>query len=50
MNDFLYEGGYAAYVWSAYAISALSLIVLGAWTMASYRRAKAKVERIGKPR
>jgi heme exporter protein CcmD len=47
MSDFIYEGGYAAYVWSAYAISALSLALLGAWTVTNYRKAKVKIDRLG---
>lgn len=43
MSDFLYEGGYASYVWSAFAISALSLTLLGYWTQSGYRRAAAKL-------
>jgi heme exporter protein CcmD len=45
MSDFLYEGGYASYVWSAFAISALSLTLLGFWIAASYRKAVTKLAR-----
>ncbi len=45
MSDFLYEGGYASYVWSAFAISALALTVLGFWTVSGYRRAVGKLAR-----
>lgn len=43
MSDFLYEGGYASYVWSSFAISAIALAALGLWTMSGYRRAAAKL-------
>ncbi len=45
MSDFLYEGGYASYVWSAFAISAASLIILGYWTLSGYHRAVGKLAR-----
>ena len=44
MNDFLFEGGYAAYVWPAYLISALALGALTAWTIGAYRKAKAELK------
>jgi heme exporter protein D len=34
---------YGAYIWPAYAISALALIGLTVWTVAAWRRAKAKL-------
>jgi heme exporter protein CcmD len=40
MNDFLFEGGYAAYVWSAYAISAAGIGAMVVLTLAAYRRAR----------
>lgn len=43
MNDFLTQGGFAAYVWPAYGISALALILLGLWAVDGYRKAKAKL-------
>ena len=36
-------GQYGAYIWPAYAISALALAGLTAWTVAAWRRAKAKL-------
>jgi heme exporter protein D len=36
-------GPYGAYIWPAYAISALALIGLIVWTVAAWRRAKAKL-------
>jgi heme exporter protein D len=38
MSDFLAMGGYAAYVWASYALSAA---VLGAIAVSSLRRLKA---------
>jgi len=40
MSDFLSQGGFALYVWSAYAASALGLAFLIAATLAAWRRAK----------
>ena len=36
-------GPYGAYIWPAYAISALALIGLTVWTVTAWRRAKAKL-------
>jgi heme exporter protein D len=46
MSDFLSQGGYAAYVWPAYLISALALAALAAWTLMAYRKAKAELARL----
>jgi len=43
MHDFLTQGGFGAYVWPAYGISALALILLGLWTVTGYRKSKAKL-------
>jgi heme exporter protein D len=43
MNSFLTQGGFAAYVWPAYGISALALGLLGLWIVSEYRSAKAKL-------
>jgi heme exporter protein CcmD len=43
MNDFLHQGGYAFYVWSAYGISALALAGLTVWVMIGWRAAKARL-------
>jgi len=40
---------YGAYIWPAYAISALALIGATAWTLAAWRRAKARLEALEKP-
>ncbi len=43
MNDFLHQGGYAFYVWSAYGISALALAGLTAWVLTGWYQAKARL-------
>ena len=40
MSDFLSQGGYGVYVWSAYAVSVLGVGVLIASTLAAWRKAK----------
>ena len=40
MRDFLFQGGYAFYVWSAYAVSVLGVGYLNASTLAAWRKAK----------
>ncbi|MGA7674775.1 MAG: heme exporter protein CcmD [Rhizomicrobium sp.] len=40
MSDFLYQGGYAFYVWSAYAISAVGIGFMVVTTLAAWRKAK----------
>jgi heme exporter protein D len=37
-------GGYADFVWPAYAVSALGLVGALAWTLASYSAAKARLK------
>jgi heme exporter protein D len=44
MSDFLNQGGYGFYVWSSYGISAIGLGVLIVWTVASWRKAKARLQ------
>ena len=43
MSAFLHMGGYAAYVWPAYAISAGALIIATLVTLRSYRKSKARL-------
>jgi heme exporter protein CcmD len=40
MIDFLFQGGYALYVWPAYAASALGLGALIVATLAAWHKAK----------
>jgi len=40
MNDFLSQGGYALYVWPAYAASAIGLGCMIVATLAAWRKAK----------
>ena len=40
MSDFLTQGGYGVYVWSAYAVSVLGIGFLIAQTLAAWRKAK----------
>jgi heme exporter protein D len=49
MSGFFAMGGYAAYVWPAYAVT---LVLLGggvAMTLRAYNRAKAQLARLEKP-
>jgi heme exporter protein CcmD len=41
-------GGYAVFIWPAYAISALALGGATVWTLAAWRRAKAKLAALEK--
>lgn len=43
MSEFFNMGGYAAYIWPAYGISALVLVGLTWESLASYRRASRDV-------
>ena len=36
-------GAYGVYIWPAYGISALAILGAIAWTLAAWRRAKAKL-------
>ena len=36
-------GTYSVYIWPAYAISALAIIGATVWTLAAWRRAKARL-------
>jgi heme exporter protein D len=41
-------GAYAVYIWPAYGISALALIGATWWSVAAWRRAKAKLAALEK--
>lgn len=43
MADFLRMGGYAAFVWPAYGVSAAGLIAALVLTLSAYKRAKTKL-------
>ena len=43
MSEFFGQGGYAEYVWPAYAISAVALIWLSAWSLGAYSKARARL-------
>lgn len=48
MNEFLAMGGYAATIWPAYGISLLALAGATLWTVAAWRRAKARLAALEK--
>ncbi len=41
-------GAYAAYIWPAYGVSAVAVIGATVWTVAGWRRAKAKLAALEK--
>lgn len=44
MSDFLFEGGYAFYVWTAYGLSALGIGLMVVLTLRAYGKAKRAVQ------
>ncbi|HUJ02080.1 MAG TPA: heme exporter protein CcmD [Rhizomicrobium sp.] len=48
--DFLAMGGYAAFVWPSYGISAIGLIAALAMTLSAYGRARARLAELEKNR
>jgi heme exporter protein CcmD len=44
MSDFLFQGGYGFYVWSAYAVSVLGVGFLIVSTLAAWRKAKRALD------
>lgn len=44
MSGFWAMDGYAAYVWPAYAVSAVGLIGALVWTLSAYAAAKKRVK------
>ena len=46
LDTFFAMGGYAVYVWPAYAAALVMLGGLTAWSFAGYRRAQRELERL----
>lgn len=46
MENFLAMGGYAAYVWPAYAVSLIGLIGAAIWTVSAERRLRLRLSAI----
>ena len=46
VSDFLAMGGYARFVWPAYAVAAIVLIGLLVWSLAAYRRTGRQLKRL----
>jgi heme exporter protein D len=46
LDAFLAMGGYAQYVWPAYAVALLVLGGLAAWSITGYRRARRELEEL----
>jgi heme exporter protein D len=44
MNAFFAMGGYAVFVWPAYAISVVFLLMMAIATLRAYARAKKQIE------
>jgi heme exporter protein D len=49
MSELLNMGGYAAFVWPAYGVSALGLGVAIIFTLRGYARAKSRLDALEKP-
>ena len=50
LADFLAMGGYAAYVWSAYGVTAAVMASLLLWCLGDYRRRQRELERLQRDR
>jgi heme exporter protein D len=46
MAEFFAMGGYAAYVWPAYAATILTLVVAGVATLRAHAKARENVQRL----
>ena len=46
LRDFLAMGGYASFVWPAYAVAAIVLAGLGVHSLAAYRRCQRELARL----
>ncbi len=49
MSEFFAMGGYAAFIWPAYGISALLLGAAAVFTVRAYRNARAQLATLEKP-
>lgn len=49
MSAVLAMGGYGAFVWPAYGVTALAIAAAIAFTVRAYRRAKARLALLEKP-
>ncbi len=45
-QGFFHMGGYAAYVWSSYGVSAAALLALTLWSWGRYAQIKAKLAKL----
>ena len=43
-------GPYSDFIWPAYAVSALGLLIATLWTWASWRKARSRLPRLKEPR
>jgi heme exporter protein CcmD len=48
MTDFITQGGYAAFVWPAYIISAIAIGAMIGLTLSAYAKAKRALARLEK--
>lgn len=48
MSEFLSMGGYGAYVWTAYGVTALALVLLFVWSWYGARAREAELEQVRK--
>ncbi len=48
MSDFFAMGGYGAYVWTAYGVTALSLLLLFLWSWLGARARETELEQVRK--
>lgn len=48
MNDFLSMGGYGAYVWPAYAVSAVTIAAVAVWIALRARSARRRLGELEK--
>jgi heme exporter protein CcmD len=46
MSSFWAMGGYAVYIWPAYAVSALGLVGATLWTLSAYAAVKKRLKQL----